>query len=220
MVEAQAERWELRQKWHPSAFLHTWPVVTISHETPEQGNALGRIVAEQLGFGYWDRALVVELVRLLNERAATSVVLDDRTRAAINDFLGTSLPSQEPASADYADLVRRIFFSLAHRGGAVVVGEGAQFLVDPRGSLRVRLVAPFDPRARQLDPAHFDIAINTETYAQEPAVGLVLMAYFAKFGHWPLTAHGLASARLPGHTPALSAMNPQLPVIRVTGGSG
>ena len=243
MAEAQGERWTLRQKWHPRMFLHTWPVVTISHETEDQEIALGRSVAERLGFGYWDRDLVTELARLLNEKNATSMMVDESTRAAIEEFLGTSMPGQEAASADYADLVRRIFDSIAHRGGAVIVGRGAQFLVAPRESLRVRLVAPFDVRARELetrkgitfraaeravqfgdsesasfvlhamghnvaDPAYFDLVVNTETYTRESALSLVLVAYFAKFGHWPLTARGLIAGRLPGLAPALTVMRP------------
>ena len=243
MAEAQGERWTLRQKWHPSAFLRSWPVVTVSHEIEDQGIALGKSVAERLGFGYWDRDLVMELARLLNEKTATSMMVDESTHAAIEEFLGTSTPRQEPASVDYTELVRRIFDSIAHRGGAVIVGRGAQFLVAPRESLRVRLVAPFHLRARELerreriafkaarravqfgdnenasfvlhakgydvaDPAYFDLVVNTETYMHESAQSLVLMAYFAKFGHWPLTARGLIAGRLPGLAPALTAMRP------------
>jgi cytidylate kinase len=151
MARAHCDRWTLRQEWHPSVFLHTRPVVTISHESEDQGIALGQSVAERLGFGYWDRDLVMELAGLLNEKTATSMMLEESTCAAIEKFLGTSVPSQEAVSADYADLVRRIFNSITHRGGAVIVGRGAQFLVSPRESLRVRLVAPYDVRARKLE---------------------------------------------------------------------
>ena len=242
MVETQVRRWALRRRGHPSAFLQTWPVVTISHEAEAQGIGLGRSVAEALGFGYWDRDLVLELARLMNPNVTNDSILDESTRDAIEEFLGTSLPNRDIGSADYTDLVRRIVDSIAHHGGTVFVGRGAQFLVDPRDSLRVRLVAPFELRARELeasqgitfeaakqaihvgdndraafvlhalghdvrDPAHFDLVINTETYAREPAAGLVLMAYFAKFGQWPLTAHALIAGRKTGRPFVLPAMD-------------
>jgi len=241
MVETQVRRWALRQKEHPNAHLERWPVVTISHEAEEQGIALGRTGSDALGFAYWDRDLVLELAHLMDPNAANGNIIDERTRDAIEEFLGTSLPGRDIVSADYTDLVRRIVASIAHHGGTVFVGRGAQFLVDPRDSLRVRLVTPFDLRARELeaksgitfeaakqaihvgdnerasfvlqalghdvtDPAHFDLVVNSETYAREPAAGLVLMAYFAKFGHWPLTAQGLIAGRMPGRAPALSSM--------------
>jgi len=199
MVEVQAKRWTLRQKWHPSVFLSTWPVVTISHDAKAEGIALGHVVAERLGFSYWDRELVMELAGLLNVKAATSIMFDERTRSAIEEFLGTIPPSQDGVPADYTDLVGRIFDSIAHRGGAVIVGPGVQILVAPRDSLRVRLAAPLATRAWKIPLAHFDLVINTETYARETAMGLVLMAYFAKFGHRPLIAHGLIAGKLSEH---------------------
>jgi hypothetical protein len=58
------------------------------------------------------------------------------------------------------------------------------------------------------DPAYFDLVVNTETYMHESALSLVLMAYFAKFGRWPLTARGLLAGGLPGLAPALAPMHP------------
>jgi len=199
MADIRVKRWEYGQKERVIALPQTWPVVTISHETEEHGIELGRIVAERLGFGYWDRSLVMDLVHLLNVTSATSIVLDERISAAIEEFLGTSEPSQPRASADTIESVRHIINSIAHRGGSVLVGRGAQFLVDDRRSLRVRLVASLDVA----DPAHFDLAINTETYGREPTVGLILMAYFAKFGHWPLSAQGQLAGRVPRTAPML-----------------
>jgi hypothetical protein len=45
------------------------------------------------------------------------------------------------------------------------------------------------------DPAHYDVVVNTGTYAQERAEAVVLMAYLAKFGKWPPTAHALRGKR-------------------------
>jgi hypothetical protein len=45
------------------------------------------------------------------------------------------------------------------------------------------------------DPAHYDVVVNTGTYAQERAEAVVLMAYLAKFGEWPPTALVLRGKR-------------------------
>ena len=51
---------------------------------------------------------------------------------------------------DYADRVRIILDSIVHRGGAVIVGRGAQLLVNSGHALRVDFVAPFVPGACEL----------------------------------------------------------------------
>jgi hypothetical protein len=191
MVEAQARRWTLKQhgRWEPVG--GTWPVVTISREFGDQGPALGRSLAEWLGFTYWDRALVVDLARLLKADRATSAVLDERTRNAIETFFGNSVVNQRVISADYTDRIRLVVDSIARRGGAVVVGRGVEILVDPRHALRVCLAAPSEhtPLGQEVEvSADFDVVVNSGTYERERALSVVMMAYLAKFGDWPMTA--------------------------------
>jgi len=151
IVESQVRRWALNKQHRPSeALLEIWPVVTISRECGTQGTALGRRVAERLGFSCWDSEIVTEIARLLRTDEATIASFDERTRGAIEELVGMSLFSQDIVSTDYADYVRRIIDSIARRGRAVVIGRGAQFLVDPNRSLRVRLVAPFEHRVQEI----------------------------------------------------------------------
>ena len=241
MVEAQVRRWALKQAGRGSALREEWPVVTVSCEFGAQGVALGRGVANRLGFSYWDREIVSELSRLLHMGEGTVAVWDERTRSALEDLLGAFTPNPEVASADYAAEVRRIVGSIARQGSAVIVGREAQFLVDPRRALRVRMVAPFDFRVRAVeagagipleaakrmivagekeraacvlhalgqnvaDPAHYDVVVNTGTYAGERAESVVLMAYLAKFGEWPLTAGALEGEQLSGPAGRLPPM--------------
>ncbi|MGB8294568.1 MAG: cytidylate kinase-like family protein [Polyangia bacterium] len=229
MVEAQAKRWVFKQSGRRGAPPGEWPVVTISCEFGAHGVVLGRKVAQRLGFSYWDREVVSEIARLLHMGEGTVVAFDERTRTAIEDLLAAFAPNLGATFADYVADVRGIIDAIAGRGSAVIVGREAQYLVDPRRALRVRLVAPFDRRAREIeaeskvsgeaakrllvageweraafvrravgqnvaDPVHYDLAVNTDTYSGERAESVVLMAYLAKFGEWPLTAHSLSGA--------------------------
>lgn len=151
IVEDQVKRWALRQEGRQGARACPWPVVTISRESGTGGGPLGRRLATRLGFSCWDREIVTELARLLHTDETTINGFDERSRGGIEDFVGMSLFSQEFASADYSDQIRRIVDTLAHRGRAVIVGRGAQFLIDPHDALRVRLVAPLELRAREVE---------------------------------------------------------------------
>ena len=150
MAEAQARRWELRQTWPWKALPGACPVVTISRELDDQEPGLGRSLAQRLGFSYWDRELVLDLAGLLDTDTATSVV-DERTRRAIATFLEPTLPSQQVVPEDYTDRVHIILVSIVHRGRAVIVGRGAQLLVDPAHALRVDFVASFESCACALE---------------------------------------------------------------------
>jgi hypothetical protein len=255
MVEAQERRWVLKQKGRWEALPGVWPVVTIARELGDQGFVIGRGLAEKLGFSCWDRDLVMDRARLLNTSSATGVDPDDRQRDAIETFLGISILSQEVGSAGFIHRVHIIIGSIVNRGGAVIVGQGAQYLVDARYALRVRLVSPFELRAKELrarerisfeaakrlllssdrehalfvlhalgqdvgDSANYDIVVNVGSYEWERVMNLVLMAYFAKFGDWPLTARALKARRMQGPALGLSATNSMMPGTMAVGGVG
>jgi hypothetical protein len=65
------------------------------------------------------------------------------------------------------------------------------------------------------DPATFDLIVNTVTYPGERALGLVLMAYFAKFGDRPLATQLLARGRKPG---PILVLPPARPIGLTTSG--
>ena len=151
MVEAQARHWTLKQRGPWDVLLEAWPVVTISREVGDQDPALGRDVAGRLGFSYRDHDIVMELVRHLHADSADSIRLDRRLREAIEEFLGTETPARAVMLTDHDEQIHLIVDLIARRGGVVIDGPGAQFLVDPRIALRVRLVAPFELRARRVE---------------------------------------------------------------------
>jgi len=210
MVEAEARRWTMRQhgRWDP--VVGAWPIVMISREVGDQAPALGRSLAERLGFSYWDREVVVELARLLTVDAAADGVLDERMRDGVEAFLGNSVPGQRVVSADYTGRVRLVVDSIARRGGAVIVGRGAHFLVSSRQALRVHLVSAVKSGSFENEvgtPADFDVVVNSGTYERERATSLVLMAYLAKFGDWPMTALSLLHRRGAGPAPLLASLS-------------
>lgn len=127
-----------------------WPVVAISREFGTMGQAVGQSVARQLGFNSWDRELVKTVAERLHTTEFIVSAFDERARGVLEDFF-SSVWGEDRLSVKYGELLRGLVRTIARRGNAVIIGRGAQFLVDPDTSLRVRLVAPFDVRARMYE---------------------------------------------------------------------
>jgi hypothetical protein len=241
MVDAQVRNWVFNQQGQQPP-LQEWPSVTIACEFDAQGIALGRGIAERLGFACCDREGVSKLARRMHAREGAAGEPDRKNRNVLEDLLDAFAPHQDAACAGPAEHFRRIVSSIARHGSAVIVAREASCLVDPHRALRVRLVAPLEMRIKEIetgshvslvvakrtiatndkdraafirqtlghgiaDPAHYDIVVNTGTYAQDRAEAVVLMAYLAKFGEWPVTAHALrrdGPSASPGTMPNLS----------------
>jgi hypothetical protein len=149
IVENEVRRWELRSGGSGGVSPEGWPVVSISREFGTLGLALGRRVARRLGFSCWDREFVSEIARRLHQPKATISAFDERAHTAIDDLFGVTF-EQDVLTADYGDQLRAIVRSVMRQGGAVIIGRGSQFLVDPQRALRVRLVAPYALRVREV----------------------------------------------------------------------
>jgi cytidylate kinase len=125
-------------------------VVTISRQAGTDGAELARAVAEALGFQLWDQ----ELVQRVAERTGAPEVLlravDERARNVIEELLGGVLMGDASTEGEYLAQLMRVFRALAHHGDAVIVGRGAQFVLAPERTLRVRVVAPVEVRLRKL----------------------------------------------------------------------
>lgn len=147
MVEERVRAWQLAQDETPSQRrrIAARPIVTVSREAASGGTDLARKLAEELGYSFWDQELVHEIARRsdLPEHIVSS--LDEHRRSAIESFV-SSLIDARATQDDYVTQLHRVVAALVEKGSAVVVGRGAQFIVRPEQSLRVRVVAPFAQR--------------------------------------------------------------------------
>jgi hypothetical protein len=75
---------------------------------------------------------------------------DEHPRGAIQDLLAAILMGDAGTEADFLASLLRVTYAVAEHGSAVIVGRGAEFVLDPGRVLRVRVVGPIDSRSREL----------------------------------------------------------------------
>ena len=154
IIEQQVRRWELQRKARAQQAAadreveQIWPVVTVSREFGSQGAAIGKKVADALGFGFWDQELVHEVADRAGAREALMASLDERVRSRIDDFIAHVFRGGMGASDEYVRHVSQVIHTIERHGAAVIIGRGSQFVVDSEQALRVRFVAPREDRVR------------------------------------------------------------------------
>jgi cytidylate kinase len=153
LVEQQVKRWmteEKSRRAQSDVAAPVRPVITISREAGSNGTLLGRLVAEKMGFRLWDQELVQRVAEQSHASEALFAALDEHARGAIQELLAASLMGDAGTEAEYVQRLLRVVHAIAQHGSAVVVGRGAQFVLDPERVLRVRVVGPIESRAREL----------------------------------------------------------------------
>lgn len=129
-----------------SAGVEVFPrILTVSREFGAGGARISLRVAAELGYQLWDQELTLHLARKADAEVAAVREVDERERALFDEVIATSL-HRGLSCSKYRTLLTRTVAELAERGGAVIVGRGANFLVDPDKALRVRIVCPLKQR--------------------------------------------------------------------------
>lgn len=142
MIEEQIRRWQgLKSQQKKIA-----PLITISREYGTSGSLIGGQVAKKLQFTLWDQKLVQAIADNTGLSSNFLQALDEHSRSTVEDLIAGALMGREGTEKDYVSQLYRIMHTIEKNGSAVVIGRGAQFIVDSERTLRVRIVAPLESR--------------------------------------------------------------------------
>lgn len=126
------------------------PMITITREYGAGGSAIGRAVAERLGFHFYAQDLVEQIAQLAHVRRAVIESVDERTQDAIDEFLGELYGGEYLSTSEYFRNLCKVVATLGRHGKGVIIGRGAQFILQPERTLRIRAFAPLEVRVKRI----------------------------------------------------------------------
>jgi len=126
------------------------PTICISRQYGARGAAMGRMVAERLGFGFYSDELLHQIAEAAHVRTQVVESLDERVRDGIADWVAGLIRRGVFAPSDYLRNLSQVVLTLARHGKGVIVGRGAHFLLDRATTLRVRVIAPLEVRVARI----------------------------------------------------------------------
>ena len=148
LINTHALRWEERRRasHRKAAPDPLEPTITISSEYGSAGPRFGLAVADQLGFDFYDHELLDRIATSANASRTVVESLDNRVLDWITEFISNQFEQQNFTSGDFLRHLSRVVLALGHHGKAVIMGRGAQFILDPHVTLRIRTIAPLATR--------------------------------------------------------------------------
>jgi hypothetical protein len=123
-------------------------VITISRQIGCNGRPVAETVANRLNWSLWDRELVDAIAEHADLRTRVVDQFDERTVSEIETLARTVFGQPEFGGFYYGRELARVVLSVARRGNAVILGRGANFLLQQ--ALNIRLEASEDFRIRNL----------------------------------------------------------------------
>jgi cytidylate kinase len=153
IVGKQLQIWETRREVQRRRLLeeagaaeNLGPFIAISRLPFSRGDEVAQRVAEKLDWPIFDREIVDFIAENANTLNQFVDSLDEKCRAAMNDWIQTALDGKTLGHLAYLRHLKRVLMTIAMHGNSVILGRGANFVLPSEAGLRVLISSP--PRLR------------------------------------------------------------------------
>jgi cytidylate kinase len=159
LIDRQVSRWEStsrvpvedRSVRETTGRLPEGPWIAISTQLGAGGAAFASALGERLGWRVFDKQIVEEIAKSTQTKEKVLSRLDGHAVGAVEDFVAHLFVPGHPGRSAYNLEMMRAVWAIAREGKAIMVGRGANWLLDPRYGLRVRAIAPTDKRVEWIE---------------------------------------------------------------------
>jgi cytidylate kinase len=125
-------------------------VITISREPGSGGREIAERLAHDLEYDLFAQELIGKVAESAKMRDSIIESLDEKGHSFLKNLILSLTEKQHLWPYEYLNHLIRIVGAIAIRGHAVILGRGAQFILPPAETLRVRVVSPVEMRVKNL----------------------------------------------------------------------
>jgi cytidylate kinase len=119
------------------------PFITISRDPGSGGKPIAEMVAKKLRFKFYDKELIDEIAKSAKARKEIISAVDEKERSLMDDFVHNLLNPDYITEERYIKHLCKVVLGIAHKGKAVILEHGGNFITPDAFGLHVRITAPY-----------------------------------------------------------------------------
>lgn len=156
IIDRQLRRWENDRRTVPTGGTATelriaaQPIITVSRQHGSRGRDLAGRLAERFQYTLLHRDVIDRISMSTGHQRRLLESIDEHSRSQLASWVDSMLSGRYLDETDYAVGLLKTVYTIARLGGVVVVGRGANFIVEPTRAVHLRVVAPLDERIHNL----------------------------------------------------------------------
>lgn len=153
IVEDQVQQWQrLKTPKKPEA--PGVSVISISRECGSEGTRLGELLAEELGFNFFDREIIQEIAKSAKISDRLLGTLDEKGLNMVEETIAAAVNERHLWPDQFLRHLMKVIGAIGRHGRAVIVGRGANFALPADANLRIRVIASLGRRVQNLSKKH------------------------------------------------------------------
>lgn len=146
LVDEQIAKWNRLRTKPRREILHVTEVITISREPGTFGTTIARNLAATMKMDFLSAELIKKVADSAQMSETVVASLDEKGIALIEDWLKMLFDTQHLWPDKYLKHLTKVISAIGIHGNAVIVGRGANYILPPQETFRVRLIAPLQSR--------------------------------------------------------------------------
>ena len=126
------------------------PVITLCVQPGSGGHAIGKRLAERLGFSYFDKELLKPMAICNNVDFKGLETAEKLRTTGAEDFISSIVSTEYVHPSQYLCYLKEYVSMLGQIGKAVVIGRGANFILPKEKRFAIRITAPLETRIKSV----------------------------------------------------------------------
>lgn len=146
ILEEQVLRWQKQSDRRKTRATPKKPVITISRQPGIPVEKLIARLAAELDLDIFDNEIINAVAKSVKMSEKVVATLDEKTRGVLDNWIQVLKSTRYLLPDTYITHLTKVIGAIAEQGGAIIVGRGANLILPPEKTMRVRLVAPMGVR--------------------------------------------------------------------------
>lgn len=144
VVDQQLEKWRKEGKIKPR------PTITVSRDPGAGGSEISRKLAQDLGMDLMGGQIISRVAESANMSEKVVKTLDEKHVSKMDSWINSLFTSRHLWPDVYLQHLTKVIGAIGQHGNAIIVGRGAQFILPPERTFRLRFVAPMEQRIQKI----------------------------------------------------------------------
>jgi len=163
IVEKQIKKWEISKERRKNRDEVSSPVITISRQPGSIVNELVQRLSKELKLDIIDSKIIHEVAESVKMSEKVVSHLDEKTRNVLDNWIVYLKATRFLLTDGYVYHLTKVIGAIGEQGDSIIIGRGANLILPPDETLRVRFIAPMETKVHHI-VEEFDI---TEAEAKQ-----------------------------------------------------
>jgi cytidylate kinase len=144
LVDEQLKKWQRQTQEQKKEKAKSGPVITISREPGSGGSEIARRLARDLKMDLIGAQIIQKIAESADISTRIIQSLDEKDVTRRDIWLESLFEKRHLWHDEYLFHLTKVIGTMGRQGNFIIVGRGAQFILPPEETFRLRFIAPMD----------------------------------------------------------------------------